>query len=529
MPTTDSGNEQVKNTAIFAGGTVLSRVLGLVRDITFTLIPGASRDAFLIAFRFPNMLRDLVGEGATNAAFVPVFSESLEKDSDEEFRELISAAMSMMILVLAGLTVVGLFVLPYILKSITLLQPLTGVAPPNQVEIDFVIMLSLWTFPYLFLIGMTVFAMAPLFTKGHYSTPSWTPALLNIAIIGSCLFLRNLFSDPAFALILGVWIGGIAQLVVQFIAMGRVTGVWKPNFKLGHPGIRNILFLLVPVLIGQSAGEVNKLVDTLFAASLAEGTVTALWYSNRLIQLPLSVFGIATAVAILPAISRAAARDDDAEIRLMLMQGLRRSCFLVLPAMVGLIVMREPIIQFLFQHGQFSPEDTARTASALVFYGFGLLSFVWVKVSVSGFYAVQNTVTPVVVASASMILNIMLNCVLVGPMGFQGLALATTISFTVNFVFLYFLLSERFGMLIDAEFITAILRICLATLMMAAVTYGVYVNIGRFVPETAPFALAARTLGPIAAAILAYWGLCAALDVPEFKEYAALLKRTPKK
>ena len=527
--TTESGKEQAKHSAIFAGGTILSRVLGLVRDIAFTLIPGASRDAFLIAFRFPNMLRDLVGEGATNAAFVPVFSESLEKDSDEEFRELVSAAMSMMILVLGGLTIVGMLILPYLLKGITLLQPLTGVTPPTQPEIDFVITLSLWTFPYLFLIGMAVFAMAPLFTKGHYATPSWTPALLNIAIIASCLLLRNIFPNPAFALIFGVWVGGIAQLVVQFIAMGRVTGVWKPNFKLGHPGVRNILWLLLPVLIGQSAGEVNKLVDTLFAASLAEGTVTALWYSNRLVQLPLSIFGIATAVAILPAISRAAARDDDDEIRQMLMQGLRRSCFLVLPAMVGLIIMREPIIQFLFQHSNFTAEDTTRTASALVFYGMGLLSFVWVKVSVSGFYAVQNTVTPVVVASASMLLNIMLNCVLVGPMGFQGLALATSISFTVNFIFLYFLLCERFGMLFDAEFLTAILRISLATLMMAAVTYGVYVNISRLVPETAFYFLAARTFGPIAAAILAYWGLCAALDVPEFKEYASLLKKSPKK
>ena len=229
----DERAEHSKFATIFAGGTLFSRVLGLARDLTWTaLIPAASFDAFIVAFRLANMLRELIGEGASNAAFVPVFSETLETESDEAFRELVSAAMSAMLILLAALTLLGILVLPGILGTLDLLDTFTQREEISQERIDTMTHLAVWTFPYIFLIGMAIFFMAPLYSIKHYFTPSWSPALLNIALIASCLLLRDAFAEPAFALVTGVWIGGIAQLLVQYIALGKKVGVWYPNFRL---------------------------------------------------------------------------------------------------------------------------------------------------------------------------------------------------------------------------------------------------------------------------------------------------------
>lgn len=526
----ESRRQLSKFTAIFAGGTLVSRISGLVRDIVwFASIPTASLGPFLVAFKFPNMLRDLVGEGASNAAFVPVFSESLEKDTQDDFRELVSAAMSAMLVVLALLTVLGVVLLPFLMRGLDALSLFTEVNGVADERTEYLAKLACWTFPYLFFIGMAVFAMGPLFTVKHYATPSWSPALLNLALIGSCLALAGRIGDPAHALILGVWLGGIAQMLVQYVALGKCTGVWRPNFHLWHPGIRRILWLLVPVLIGQATGEVNKLVDTLFAAVLGDDKVKALFTANRLIQLPLSVFGIAVAAAILPSLSRAGARKEFDEIRATLLHGLRQTFFLVFPALLGLIVMRRPIIALLFERGAFTATDTQQAGTALLFYAAGLLSFVWVKVLVAGFYAVQNTKTPVIVASGSMFLNILLNCVLVGPMGYKGLALATTLSFTVNCVLLYVLLSDRFGPLWDRSFFSALWRVAAAAVMMTAVAYGVHTRTALYFADDAILDRALCVVVPIACAVLVYVILCAFLQVAELRVFLSLLRRDSKR
>ena len=523
---TEPQRAHLRYSAIFGAGTLVSRVLGLVRDrVWFQFIPTDSMGPFLVAWKFPNMLRDLIGEGASNAAFIPVFSESLDKDSEDAHRELVSAVMSAMLIVLLVFTVAGVLIVPLLLQGSHVLRTLTGTAELNPETVNLTVTLARWVFPYLFFIGMAVFGMAALFTVKHYATPSWSPALLNVAIIASCWLLHKRFSEPAYALVVGVWLGGLAQLAVNYVAMGRHTGVWRPNFRLAHPGIRVVLWLLVPVLLGQATAEVNKLVDTLFAFRLGPDFVKALYTANRLVQLPLSMFGLAVAVAILPSVSRAGARGDFDEIRRTLMHGLRQCFFLVFPAMLGLIVLRAPIIRLLFEGGHFEDADTARSAAALAIYGAGLLSFAWVKVSVSGFYAVKDTKTPVIVASASMLINILLNCVLVGPMGYLGLALATTVSFTINFALLYALLCGRFGPLWDTEFLTALFRITLAALMMIAITYGVYVLTQRAMPSDTLTARATCVVVPILAALFAYAVLATALGVAELRNFVQALRR----
>ncbi len=512
--------------AVFAGGTMFSRVLGLVRDVVWVVIPLASREAFIIAFRFPNMLRDLVGEGATNAAFVPVLAETLEHDGDAGFRELTSALLSAMLVLLLVLTGVGLLALPFILEGgLSLLSPITGESakPPDQVAL--LTALTLWTFPYIFFIGMTVFLMAPLFVKGHYGTPSWAPALLNVAFIVACLFFRDSFSDPAYALVLGVWLGGIAQLAVQYIALGRVTGVWLPNFKLRHPGVRTAFVLLVPVAIGQSAGEVNKLVDLMFAASLPEGSVNALFYANRLVQLPLAVFGVATAVAILPGISRSAARGDHAEFRATLVAGFRQSCFLVTPAMFGVLALAAPITRLLFEYGENTPVETERTAVAIMYSGAGLLSFAWVKVAVQGFYAFKDTRTPVAAAATSMLLNIVLNFALVGPLGFRGLALSTTIAYTVNFFVLYAFLARRHGALVTGELVSVLARIAAASIAMALAARWIHDLLAYVFGTDTLTARSLAVLPAIMVAAVVYCALARALRLEDLHEFLRVLKR----
>jgi putative peptidoglycan lipid II flippase len=522
----DSKRQLSRFTAIFAGGTLLSRVVGMARDMVVAwYVPSASRDAFLFAFKLPNMLRDMLGEGAANAAFVPVFSESQEKDSPAEYRNLVSACMSAMLIVFGLLTLLGVLAMPLLPSILDVLRPLTSAKPKDVAQVAMTVHLMQWTFPYLFLIGMAVFAMAPLFTARHYGTPSWSPVLLNVALIATCLLFHNRFPDPAWALVAGVWLGGAAQLIVMWLAMKRHVGVVLPNFHLRHPGVLKVFWLLGPVILGQATGEVNKLVDNFFAYSLPDGTVTALFYANRLVQLPLSIFGMAVAVAILPSISRAGARNDTKVIRETLIHGLRQSCFLVLPSMVGIILLGEPIIRLLFQRWNFGPEATERTAAALTYYGLGLLAFAWVKVSLQGFYAVQNTKTPVIIASASMFLNILLNCVLVGPMGFRGLALATTLSFWVNFGLLYAFLCSRFGPLWDTAMFGALFRMALATLIMGAVAYGLSVRLESAFGTHAIWAQLAAVVIPTAAAGVIYGGLCYVFRIPELRHFASGFRR----
>jgi putative peptidoglycan lipid II flippase len=515
----DDRRRDTRHALIFGAGTLLSRLLGLVRDVLLArLIPLASLDAFIVAFRLPNMLRDLVGEGASNAAFVPVFSETLEKKDPKEFREAVSAALSAMLLILGMVTLLGVLIAPLLPQWLGALEPITGAEAHAEGYLDLMSSLTRWTFPYIFFIGLAVFMMGALFSVGHYSTPSWSPALLNVSLIVACLTLRDLFPDPAYALVTGVWLGGISQLAVQYAAFKRHTGVLWPNFRLNHPAVWTIFGLMIPVILGQAAGEVNKLVDTFFAAALERGTVTALFYANRLVQLPLSIFGIATSVAILPTLSRAAARDDVPEVHAILMHGFRQSFFLILPSMLGLIVLADPLVRLLFD---FEDDTGAMTATALRLYALGLVGFVGVKVAVAGFYAVQNTRTPVIIASVSMLLNVLLNAALVRPLEYRGLAIATTIAFTINFALLYVLLCVRFGPVWNRDFLFGIGRICLAGLMMGAAAYGTAIRCLRTFDGNALITVSAT----LTVAIVVYAVMAAVLGIPEFRDTLAAFRR----
>jgi putative peptidoglycan lipid II flippase len=518
--------------AIFAGGTLFSRVLGLARDVVwFALVESVARDAFLVAFKFPNMLRDLLGEGAMNAAFVPVFSETLEKHGKEAHRQLIASAMLIMLFVFATVTAVGMYFLPRLMHGLNSLQQWTGGSTRTDTELEYLAAAAFWTFPYIFLMGMAVFAMGGLFSVKHFATPAWSPALLNVAFIAGCFAFLYGRSDVVtteqqiWVLVGCAWAGGLGQLIAMFIALRKHTGITLPSFRLNHPGLRTIFVLMIPVIFGQAAGEVNKLVDTLFAAKLADGAVTALWGANRLVQLPLAVFAAATAAVILPTGSEAAAAGDTARLRETQQFGLRQTYFLVFPAMLGLFMLGKPIVQVLFEHGQFTPKDTAQTVHALNFCAAGLLGFAGVKVLVMGFYADQRTKVPVLVSALCMVLNIALNIMLVRRMGFGGLAFATSVAFTANFIMLYGLFSHRYGRLHEAPFVTAIFRMTVAGLVMAVVLYGMSYPVSTMLAGDG-FALQVGRLGALlAAGAGAYAVFCHLLGVEELRRILGALRR----
>lgn len=506
---------------------MLSRVLGLVRDgVLGYYVPAASRDAFFLAFQLPNMLRDMLGEGATNAALIPVFTRRKESDGEEGYRRSVRAVLGIFVLMFAAICVVGVLVTPYVPHAVEVLRRWSGGAPKPDEQWQNTVLMMQWLFPYLFFIGLTAFATAPLFIARHYFTPSWTPALLNVALIACCVAPTAWFGGAEWGLVVGVWLGGIAQMAIMFWAMQRKTDILLPSFEPRHPDVSRVFLLLGPVILGQTAGEINKLVDRFFAYGLEADTVTALYYSNRLIQLPLALFGIGVSVAILPTITQALARNEPRVARDTLVLGLRQSFFLLAPATLGLMILGEPIIRILFERGEFTATTTQMTNTAMIYYAGGLLAFGWIKVSAQGFYAAQDTRTPVAVAAGSMVMNIVLNFALVPSMGFRGLALATTISFAANFLVLFVLLSRRYGVLLDFPALVDGIKVIIASVVAIGAAHAVLTGAAQFVGASPAIGMdILLLLTAMLAAALIFAGASLLLRIPEAYDLMAALRR----
>lgn len=461
-----------RDALIFAGGTLFSRVLGLVRDILIGwYVPTFARDTFFFAFRLPNTFRDLLGEGAVNASFVPVLAEYDEREGRESMQRVTSAIFTAMFFILLTVTIVGVLLMPFVPDLLEFFHIFTREHPKSPEQMLFMVRVLQWSFPYLFWIGIAVFMMAPLFVLGDYSTPGFTPALLNVSLI-FCVFLPSFFNiNHVWALVFGLWLGGLLQASVLFFVAKRRLGGLGMCFFWRHPGVKKALVLLFPVIFGQAAGEVNKLVDSFFSYSLAEGTVSALFYANRMIQLPMAIFGTAISVSILPELTRYFANNELDKIRHSLREGIFQTLYMILPAMIMLSLLSEPIVRVLFEHGHFTAELTTKTANAIIVYSVGVIGFSAVKVLVQGFYSMHNTIVPVTTSAISMILNMALNFLLVGWLGYIGLTVSTSISFWFNCISLLFLLGIRIGNIMDFEFLVNIMKYITSIVIMFAVYF----------------------------------------------------------
>lgn len=429
----------LKSTAVFGSMTFLSRILGLVREVVFATTFGATAnmDAFLVAFKIPNFMRRLFAEGAFSQAFVPVLSEVKTQKDKAAVKELIAHVAGLLGLVvfivsIFGMLASGLFVFIF--------------APgfwdqPDKFHISESMLRIM--FPYLFFISLTALSGGVMNTYSRFAAPAFTPVLLNVVLIAMTYFAAPYFSHPVMAVAYGVLIAGVIQLLFQLPFLYRLGLLTWPKIKLADPGVRKILKLMLPALFGASVVQIGLLIDTIFASFLQTGSVSWLYYSDRLMQFPLGVFGVGLATVVLPHLSQKHAAGDKAGFSSSLDWAMRLVILLAVPSAVGLCVLAMPIISTIYQYGHFDAIDAQKARWSLMAFSSGLLFFIWVKVLVSSFYAKQDMKTPVKVACAALLCNIVLNFILIWPLAYVGIALSTAIASVVNTVTLFIILRRR--------------------------------------------------------------------------------------
>lgn len=430
----------IKSTSVVGGMTLLSRMLGLVRDLVFARFFGAGlgMDVFVVAFQIPNFFRRMFGEGAFSQAFVPVFAEYRSRKSEAQTRELADRVAGTLGLVLLLIALIGTLAAP----GFILLFASGFVAEPEK--FDLAVQLLRITFPYLLFISLTAFAGGMLNTFGRFAVPAFTPVLLNISLISAAIWAATWFDAPIKALAWGVFVAGLAQLLFQLPFLARIGMLPRPRWGWHHEGVRRIMRLMLPALFGSSVAQINLIIDRVIASFLATGSISWLYYSDRLMEFPLGVFAIALATIILPGLSARHADEQPEAFSQTLDWALRLVCVIAVPAAVGLFVLAGPMLATLFNYGAFDTYAVEMATWSLMAYAVGLLGFTLVKVLAPGYFARQDTRTPVKVGIIAMLANIALNLALVIPMvktGFvaphMGLALATGIAAFINAGLLY--------------------------------------------------------------------------------------------
>ncbi|MFQ5456640.1 MAG: murein biosynthesis integral membrane protein MurJ [Nitrospirota bacterium] len=445
----------------------LSRIFGFIRDLVIAISFGAlyPADAFYVAFRIPNLLRELFAEGSMSAAFIPVFTEHLTKGQEDDARALANSVFTLLCLMLIGISIIGIITAPIIVRLI---------APGFKSEsykIGLTVFMSRIMFPYLIFIGLAALTMGILNSLRSFAIPALSTVIFNIILICAALFLPPNMDTPILALAIGVLAGGIGQFLFQIPLLTKKKMLYRFRFYPIHPGVKKIFLLMIPMMLGLSVTQINLIVNTIVASYLPEGSITYLYYGMRLIHFPLAIFGISLATAILPSMSAQAAQKDWDGFVNTLSFALRFIFFITLPALTGLILLRIPIINLLFQYGRFDYTATLGTANAVFFYSLGLWAFAGVRIVVPAFYALQDTKTPVFIAIISMIVNTALNIILMYPLRHGGLALATSISSALNFSLLIWILNRRLGRIDLREILNSAYKVVIASSWIIIVSY----------------------------------------------------------
>jgi putative peptidoglycan lipid II flippase len=455
-----------RSAGIISLATLTSRILGFIRDIIIARLFGiyVYAQAFIIAFRIPNLFRDLVGEGASNAAIVPVLSEYNHKRTKEEFWELANLLLNLLVVILSAITILGIIFSPLIVR---LVAP-GFVALPQQLQIT--INLNRIIFPYIFLIGLSAYAMAVLNSLKNFTVSAFAPCLLNISII----ICAMVWGEGTRGLATGVLVGGVLQLAVQIPVLYKKGFRPKLAFCFKHPGLIQIKNLMLPRLASSSIYQLNNFVDTIFGSFVAvvgDGGVAVLYFAYRLIQFPIGIFSNAIAQAILPTFSTQVLDDHQENLKNTLSWGLRTVFFVMLPMTVIFMVLAKPLIFTFFGGGKFDFNSGILTSNALFYYSIGLFAYGGTKILQSCFFALKDTLTPTKIAGLALGLNIIFNLILMFPLKIGGLALSTSISGVISFLVLFFILSKRIGGFGGEKILFSFLRVCAASVAMGAVCF----------------------------------------------------------
>lgn len=468
MPTSEShateGTKVSRAAGIVSLFTFISRVLGLFRDMVIADLfgSGMAADAFFVAFRIPNLLRRLFAEGSLTIAFIPVFTEYLTRKGKNEAFEMARATLSLLLTALVLVTLIGIFLSPLIVR-------VQAFGFGSGAKFDLTVLLTRITFPYIFFISLVAFFMGILNSLRHFAAPAAAPIFLNLGIIGGALLIAPHLPEPIVGVALGVFIGGVLQVALQVpwvvkAGLGLVP-VWQPR----HPAVRRIGRLMLPAIFGSAVYQFNQFMGTLLASFLPGGSVSWLYYADRVVQFPLGVFAIAISTAVLPSLSGHAAYDDSEQFNRTLSHALRLVFFVTIPATLALMILGKPIIYVLFQRGAFNAFSTRMTHEALFCYALGLWAFSGIRVLVAGFYALQDTKTPVKVAVVAVVVNVVLSLVLMGPLRHAGLALALSFASSVQFGLLAILLFRQVRTLSFRPIMLSAARSMLTSLIMGVV------------------------------------------------------------
>lgn len=530
MTTTDaprapaSENHRVTSAAgVVGAATLLSRIFGYVRDMVVASFFGAgmAADAFIAAFRIPNLLRRLFGEGSLSVAFIPVFTETIVHGDREDGMRLAVSSLKLLLVVLSVVALVGVVAAPWIIRCVV-----PGFADiPEKMALT--VTLTRLMFPYVIFIGLVALCMGILNVLGHFAAPAVAPVLLNLSMIGALYAVAGVSASETvrvLGLAGGVLLGGVLQLSLQLPYLVRFGVYFWKGASLWHPGMKKVGRLMLPTIFGAAAYQINIMVGTLLASLLPEGSVSYLYYADRLVQFPLGIFAQAAATAVLPSLSRQAARGDHAAMGNTFGHSMSLVLFITIPAMVGLIVLREPIVALLFKRGAFDAQTTRLTSDALLYYCLGLWAFAAVRIVVSTFYAMQDTRTPVRTATISIAANLLFGMALMGPMRHCGLALATSLASIMNLVMLVHVLRRRLGVIRWRPIATSCLKTLIASAIMAFAAVWLCRLIAPADGSAGGWRLLAGITAGISGGIFVFTMSAWVLRIPEWRNVTDMLK-----
>ncbi|MBU4321318.1 MAG: murein biosynthesis integral membrane protein MurJ [Nitrospinae bacterium] len=460
----DEKRNITKAAGIMSVATFISRVLGYVKDMILAVYFGATglSDTFFVAFRIPNLLRELFAEGSMSSAFIPVLTEYQTKNGKDEAKRLARITFTFIMIFVGLICLIGIIFAPSIV---------TAIAPgflsmPEKFSLT--VLLTRIMFPFLLFISLAALIMGALNSRRIFFIPALAPAMLNVSIIVTVISLASKMEQPIIAVAIGVALGGFVQFAFQIPSFLKNGYSMRPEYDLRHPGLKKMSILMLPATMGMAVAQINIFISTILASYLAAGSITYLYYSMRLIQFPIGIFGVAMGMAVLPTLSEHAVKGDYDKLRDDFSFALRLLFFITIPAMAGLIALREPIVNILFQRGKFDYAATAGTADALLFYSLGIWAIVGVRIVTASFYSMQDTKTPIKVAVIAVITNIVLSLMLMKPLKHNGLALATALASTVNFILLFYFLRKKLERLGARRIIKSFLKIAFASVAMGA-------------------------------------------------------------
>ena len=512
-----------RSAGVFGLATITSRILGLAREQVMAYYFGAgdANDAFRVATRIPNLVRDLFAEGAMSAAFIPTFSRQLTLHGRERSWRLANSVINALVLFTGAIVLLGmLFAEPLVRLYASEFSEVPG-------KIELTIYLARLVFPFLTLVAIAAVLMGMLNSLGHFFVPALSPAMFNVAGILMALALIPLAPsmgvEPITIVAIATLVGGIGQLAIQWPPLRREGFRYQPVLDLKDEGLHKVLMLMGPGTLGMAATQINVFVNTVLATGEGTGAVSWLDFAFRLMYLPIGLFGVSIATAATPAISRMVAQQDFPRIRSTLAQALGLMMFLNLPASVGLIVLARPIVAVIFEHGEFTAADTVATAGALQFYAIGLVGYSVVRIISPTFYALGRSRVPVIVSAGSVIFNVLLNITLVRLMGYRGLALGTSITAILNASVQLFLLRREIHGLEGSRIAASLGRVIVAAGVMGAVSWGAHEALLGMMPGDALWTQIVRLLITIGVSLAALTAAAQLLRITEYGEARDLI------